>query len=161
MYYYYYYYCLKCVLMRATCEREIFKLFQVTKCKGFYFFKLEKNTKRKVLKLNIFYLVEKIERFHVVQTANQDDIGSSIYCTFHKHASSKVQKPTDDCVFRCCQSSYDGPLENSWGGGGGGGGRSTKKYSRKGKLNEKNCCTPINPTKYSCYGLKKFTQGIR
>ena len=31
----------------------------------------------------------------------------------------------------------DGPLENlGWGGGGGG--RSTKKYSRKGKLNEKN-----------------------
>ena len=30
----------------------------------------------------------------------------------------------------------DGPLENLWGGGGGGG-RSTKKYSRKGNLNEK------------------------
>ena len=31
---------------------------------------------------------------------------------------------------------------------GGGGGRSTKKiYSRKGKLNEKNSCTPINPKK--------------
>ena len=27
-------------------------------------------------------------------------------------------------------------------------------YSRKGKLNEKNLCTPINPKKYSCYGLK-------
>ena len=41
-------------------------------------------------------------------------------------------------------------------GGGVGGGRSTKKYiySRKGKLNEKNLCTPINPKKYSCYGLK-------
>ena len=40
--------------------------------------------------------------------------------------------------------------------GGGGGGRSTKKYiySRKGKLNENNLCTPINPKKYSCYGLK-------
>ena len=25
-----------------------------------------------------------------------------------------------------------------------------KKYSRKGKLNEKNSCTPINPKKYSC-----------
>ena len=49
-------------------------------------------------------------------------------------------------------------------GGGGGeeaGGRSTKKkYSRKGKLNEKNLCTPINPKKYSCYGLKKIIQGI-
>ena len=42
------------------------------------------------------------------------------------------------------------------GGGGGGCGRSTKKYSRKGKLNEKNSCTPINPKKYSCYGLKKI-----
>ena len=25
------------------------------------------------------------------------------YCAFHKHANSEVQKPTDDCVFRCCQ----------------------------------------------------------
>ena len=35
-----------------------------------------------------------------------------------------------------------------------------KKYSRKGKLNEKKLRTPINPKKYSCYGLKKFVQGI-
>ena len=35
-----------------------------------------------------------------------------------------------------------------------GGGEVQKKYSRKGKLNEKNSCTPINPKKYSCYGLK-------
>ena len=27
------------------------------------------------------------------------------YCAFHKHANSEVQKPTDDCVFRCRQSS--------------------------------------------------------
>ena len=47
----------------------------------------------------------------------------------------------------------DGPLENSWGGGGS---RYEKKNSRKGKLNEKNSCTPINPKKYSCYGLKKI-----
>ena len=39
---------------------------------------------------------------------------------------------------------------------GGRGGRSTKKNSRKEKLNEKNSCTPINPKKYSCYGLKKI-----
>ena len=38
----------------------------------------------------------------------------------------------------------DGPLENLWGGRGG---EVQKKYSRKGKLNEK---------KYSCYGLKKI-----
>ena len=44
----------------------------------------------------------------------------------------------------------DGPLENLWGE------RSTKKYSHKGKLKEKNSCTPINPKKYSCYGLKKI-----
>ena len=43
----------KYVLMKAT---------QVTKCKGFYSFKLETNTERKILKLNIFYLVEKIMR---------------------------------------------------------------------------------------------------
>ena len=54
--------------MRAgerNCEREIFNLFLVSKCKGFYSFKLEKNTMRKILKLNIFHLVEKIVRFLV------------------------------------------------------------------------------------------------
>ena len=51
----------------------------------------------------------------------------------------------------------DGPLEDLWGGGGGGGaGEVQKKNSRKGKLNEKNSCTPINPKTYSCYGLKKI-----
>ena len=36
-----------------------------------------------------------------------------------------------------------------------------KKYWREGKLNEKKTsCTPINPKKYSCYGLKKCIQGI-
>ena len=40
-------------------------------------------------------------------------------------------------------------------GVGGGGGRSTKTYSRKRKFNEKNSCTPINPKKYLCCGLKK------
>ena len=46
----------------------------------------------------------------------------------------------------------DGPLENLWGQGVG---EVQKKYSRKEKLNEKNSCKPINPKKYSCYGLKK------
>ena len=32
---------------------------------------------------------------------------------------------------------------------GGGAGEVQKKYSRKGKLNEKNSCTPINPKKNS------------
>ena len=39
---------------------------------------------------------------------------------------------------------------------GGGADEVKKKYSGKGKLNEKNSCTPINPKKYSCYGLKKI-----
>ena len=47
----------------------------------------------------------------------------------------------------------DGPLENLWGGGGGG--RSTKKIFAQGKIErKKNPWTPINPKKYSCYGLK-------
>ena len=31
--------------------------------------------------------------------------GMDIYCAFHKHANSEVQKPTDDCAFCCRQSS--------------------------------------------------------
>ena len=52
----------------------------------------------------------------------------------------------------------EGPLENIWGGE-----RASevqKKYSRKGKLNEKNSRTQVNPKKYSCYGIKTFIQGI-
>ena len=91
---------LKCVLMKATCEREIFKLFYVSKCKGFYSFKLKKYTMRKILKLNIFHLVEKIVRFHV-------DCGPQISIALFTnwHANSEVQNPTDDCIFRRCQSS--------------------------------------------------------
>ena len=37
-----------------------------------------------------------------------------------------------------------------------GGGEVQKKYSHKGKLNEKNSWTPTNPKKYSCYSLKKI-----
>ena len=50
-------------------------------------------------------------------------------------------------------------LKQTFLGSGGGGGRAAAKYkkniySRKAKLNEKNLCTPINPKKYSCHGLK-------
>ena len=38
----------------------------------------------------------------------------------------------------------------------GGAGEVQKKYSRKEKINEKNSCSPINPKKYLCYGLKKI-----
>ena len=30
--------------------------------------------------------------------------GRISYCSFHKHANSEVQKPTDDCFLRCRQS---------------------------------------------------------
>ena len=39
---------------------------------------------------------------------------------------------------------------------GAGAGEVHVKYSRKGKLNEKNSCTSINPKKYSCHVLKKI-----
>ena len=41
-------------------------------------------------------------------------------------------------------------------GGGVGAVKVQKKNSHKGKLNEKNSYTPINPEKYSCSGLKKI-----
>ena len=43
-----------------------------------------------------------------------------------------------------------------WGGGGGGRAKYKKKYSHKGKLNEKNSCTPINPKKIVMLRPKKF-----
>ena len=39
---------------------------------------------------------------HILDCINLDH---KCYCAFHKHANSEVQKPTDDCVFRCRQSS--------------------------------------------------------
>ena len=52
----------------------------------------------------------------------------------------------------------DGPLKNLWQGGeGGGGGQSTKKNIRaRENCMKTNSCTPINPKKYSCYGLKNI-----
>ena len=41
-----------------------------------------------------------------------------------------------------CRMFRDGQLENLWGAG-----EVQKQYSRQGKLNEKNSCTPINPKK--------------
>ena len=52
---------------------------------------------------------------------------------------------------------WDGPLENLWGGRGG---RSTKKNSRKRKLNEKNSCTPINPKKFKPCPKKIHTRNF-
>ena len=46
----------------------------------------------------------------------------------------------------------DGPLENVWGAGAG---EVQKKYSRKGKLNGKKSCTPINRTKIFMLWPKK------
>ena len=45
----------------------------------------------------------------------------------------------------------DGPLDILWGG------RAKYKKNIRARENEmkKNSCTPINPKKYSCYGLKK------
>ena len=53
----------------------------------------------------------------------------------------------------------DGPLENLLGGGGG---RAKYKKNIRARENstKKNSCTPVNPKKYSCYGLKKIIQGI-
>ena len=52
----------------------------------------------------------------------------------------------------------DGPLENLWGGGG-----LQKKYSRKGKLNEKKKIHARQLTQKNIIhatAYKKFTQGI-
>ena len=51
------------------------------------------------------------QRFIIVFVLLNNDIFETfatrvcVYCAFHKHANSEVQKPTGDCVFRCRQSS--------------------------------------------------------
>ena len=66
----------------------------------------------------------------------------------------------DKCNFCCAKCHFSWIETNIFGERGGGeGGRAAVEYkkniySRKAKLNEKNLCTPINPKKYSCYGLK-------
>ena len=61
----------------------------------------------------------------------------------------------DKCNF-CCAKCHFSWIETNIIGEGGGRRAKYKKYiySRKGKLNEKNLCTLINPKKYSCYDLK-------
>ena len=54
-----YLHCWKCVLMKSTCEREILKLFWVTKCKGFNSLKLQKNNEEKSYKLITLILWKK------------------------------------------------------------------------------------------------------
>ena len=56
------------------------------------------------------------------------------------------------------------PITKLMWGVGGGGSEVQKKHSRKGKLNEKNSCTPINPKKIhvmvsarQCHDSKKST----
>ena len=86
-------------------------------------------------------------RFHVTDSQNtRDQITRD---RRSKHAWS-------NCVLCIPFILRDGPLENLWGGGGAGLAKYKKKYSSKGRLNEKNSCTPINPKKYSFYGLKKI-----
>ena len=70
--------------------------------------------------------------------------------TSYKYAAGR-QEALSTAPWTACQWLRDGPLENLWGEAS----EVQKKHSRKGKLSEKNSYTPINPKKYSCYGLKK------
>ena len=48
-------------------------------------------------------------RFPCAGKSEVNSIFSWCYSAFHKHANSEVQKPTDDCVFRCVDH-LNGPL---------------------------------------------------
>ena len=50
------------MLMKSTCEREIFKLFWVTKCKGFNSLKLPENNEKNLI--NWLLCGKKIMHFH-------------------------------------------------------------------------------------------------
>ena len=51
----------------------------------------------------IFLDVFRLSNFSLITNANGLKPSRASYCAFHKHANSEVQKPTDDCVFRCRQ----------------------------------------------------------
>ena len=61
----------------------------------------------------------------------------------------------EEWIFLKKLSTFKGPTVRKLIGAGGGGGEVQKKYSRKGKLNEKNSCTPINPKKIFMLWPKK------
>ena len=60
-----------------------------------------------LLKTEFTYIVQCTFTHLQPKTSNQVSAISSkwVYCTFQIHMNSEVQKPTDVCIFRCCQSS--------------------------------------------------------
>ena len=59
------------------------------------------------LRVGIFPL---LERVGVANGKLPSKYHHEIYCAFHKHANSEVQKPTDDCVFFDAVNHLNGPL---------------------------------------------------
>ena len=60
-----------------------------------------------LLKTEFTYIVQCTCTHLQPKTSNHVSAISSkwVYCTFQIHMNSEVQKPTDVCIFRCCQSS--------------------------------------------------------
>ena len=74
------------------------------------------------------------------------------YCLFSASFLISAFRRMGDCKGRT--------IRKLMGGGGGLRAKYKKKIRTRENLIKKNSCTPINAKKYSCKGLKKFTQGI-
>ena len=88
------------------------------------------------------------------KTVASPQITSQVFWSFPNAMARTIWFSNQNFRISHVKTVRDGPLENLLGGGGAG--EVQKNNSRKGKWNEKNSCTPINPKKYSCYGLKNI-----
>ena len=55
-----------------------------------------------------------LERVGVTNGKLPSKYHHEIYCAFHKHANSEVQKPTDDCVFFYAVNHLNGPIRKQY-----------------------------------------------
>ena len=83
-------------------------------------------------------------------------------CCLQSTVNSRLVDTTDTPLTRTAAHTCIGNIANNKGRtirkliGGGGGAKYKKNIAqRKFKWKKKTSCTPINPKKYSCYGLKK------
>ena len=93
--------------------------------------------------------VKKLEDIHLVASRHSERKSASLPVDVRRSKTSLLKFPN-----YYASSTQGRTIRKVMGGEGGG--EVPKRYSRKGKLNEKTSCTLIDSKKYSCYGLQKI-----